>query len=94
MVQFRIAPGTAQTFLFNSKDLTTPVITELYCDFFTGYPADLLNKMQIWLGGTWRPIESGNYTLYTLEACVNCAVTNPFVPTIVANESWTVTTIS
>lgn len=103
LVQFRGWQESLNAYLLKTSDLTPLFLTEFACAIesppTTGGPLssviDLLNKVQASMldsSGTWRVPSSGSYTLIPLEFLVSPTTPLPF--TLVANETWTVTTIS
>ena len=75
--------------VFNRADLTTPLITDALCGNTSPAEAAKVVGSNPW----WRVLSSGNYSMVTFYIAYTTPPTTP-LPFGVANESWTVTTIS
>ena len=98
IVQFRGWQESLNAYLLKTSDLTPLFLTEFACDIETPTTVslksvtDLLSKVQANIDGTWRVPSSGSYTLIPLQFLVSPNTLLPF--TLVANETWTATTVS
>src|SRR5437867_1569285 len=97
LIQFRGLPTSPSSYIIKTSQLSGLFISELWCsrepDTSTANILDLLSKVQVTMlaaSGLWRVPSSGSYVL--LSESFYTSTPPPFL--VVANETWTVTTIS
>ncbi len=95
LVQFRGRPSSLTSYLVKASDLSVAFLTENWCSTEGNLTAgiELLNSVQATMlaaSGLWRVPASGDYVL--LSEAFYTSTPPPFL--VVANETWTVTTLS